>query len=134
MFIVKPSLARDVQRNLTFYGVAEGEPADYTVENWSVTVPFYKAAVIEEPKKQLTKAKAGDRLYLIPKSHFDVSSRIVFVEVHPVLYRHGVPQFQRIYKSGDRADCGVVWECTVDLDLKKLPYLYEIYVVNEVLR
>lgn len=132
MYVCAPRLGREAVR--TFQFEKSNDPYDYSTDRCSVLFPFAKAQVAEEPKKQLTKAKAGDRLVLLPKNHFQVANRIISVEVAPALYYHGVPNFQRLYEHGDKAFSPLFWECSVDLDLKTLPYLYRVYIVDEHVR
>ena len=132
VFVVEPRLKREVQKCFDFE--PQNGQLDYWCERLAAYFPLAKAALLEDAKKQLTKAKAGDKLVLIPSCHFTVRNRIIQVEVHQDLYTCGELSPRRLYKHGDKAFDSLVWTCNLDYDLKQLPYLYEVFIVDEHVR
>ena len=134
IYVVKPRLAREIHRAFKFDPLPEGEQYDYSINTMSMEVPFHKAAMWDDRRKTVTKAKPGDCLYINAKLKMTVTNRIIHVELHPSLYVHGTPTFRRIYKHGEKMFTGIFWTCVEALDLEKLPYLYEAYIVDEVVK
>jgi hypothetical protein len=134
MFVVKPRLAREIARQFQFVEKKEGEQQDYSINGTTMEVPLLRAALIEDRRKTLTKAKAGDIIILTPAVEMKVKHRIIHVELHEALYDHGKPTFKRLYRHDDKAFSTITWECTEPYDLEKLPYLLEVYIVDEHVR
>ena len=130
MFVVKPRIAREIARQFAFNEREEGEQQDYAINQVSMEIPFFKAALAEDGRKTLTKVKPGDIVVIEPAVSFEVKNRIIMVEAHKALFDHGVPSFKRIYRHGDQAPTAVVWSCMDALDLEKLPYLLEVYIID----
>jgi hypothetical protein len=134
IYVVSPRIGREAIRALKISSEVEGEQADYACSRYSVEVPFGKAYLADDKKKVLTQAKPGDVLVIEPKVSIEIQNRFVHVEVADQLYSHGRPTFKRLYKHGDKAFTPITWECLTALDLKKLPFLFEIYIVDEHVR
>lgn len=133
MFVVSPRLTREIARCFAFLG-KEGEQHDYSINGTSMEVPFLKAHLLEDAAKAITKVKAGDVVTILPAVEWQVKNRVIMVEAHARLYTHGVPSFKRLYAHGDVAPTAITWSCADDLDLKKLPYLLTVYIIDEHIR
>ncbi len=136
MFAFMPMLRRDQARGLKFTSNVPGEQADYILGQHTVLVPLWKAQVEGEDgkKKFVTKVKAGDVVVFTPKVTVEITNRVVFAQPNELLYTHGVPSFKQIYRHGEFVSTFVRWTCDEDLDLKKLDFLYEIYICDQHVR
>jgi hypothetical protein len=132
VYVTQPGLAREVQRAFEFES-EEGKQLDYSISRYTLEVPLGKA-VLEESGKPLTNAKPGDEIELSATLVGKVKNRIVKLEVPAALYSHGVPSFKSVYRHNDAVFGTVVWRCRKPLDLRKLPFLYEVYIVDEHVR
>lgn len=135
MFIVMPTLRREVNRQIEFIDPT-GEPqVDYSLGRTCMEIPLGSATLFGgDPKKLVTRAKEQDVLTLRPKVLFKPVNRIVLVECHPQLYVNGVPVFRRIYNDGELACSPITWTVTKDTDLSKLPYLFSVYICDQFVR
>lgn len=135
MYVVMPALTREVNRQLEFLDPS-GEPqADYSISRARVEIPLGAATLVgSDAKKSLTKAKEQDEIILRPKVLCRARHRVLHVECHPLLYSNGIPVFKRIYSEGDLINHAISWLVTKDTDLSTLPYLYEIYIVDQHVR
>jgi hypothetical protein len=127
-FVSLPArLQREAARNLDVE-VPEGEPgADYSISRQTVELPFGRAHMFDDKKKNVAIAKPGDRLRIFTRGVVRVRNRIVQIAAHPMLHNFGVPTYRHIYRHGDIIG-SMTFECDEQLDLRKLPWLYEIYI------
>lgn len=134
IYITAPYLHREVFRAFELKPPKDGEQHDFSISRTGVEVPFGWAALADDARKKLTKAKAGDELLLATKLSGTMKSRIIHLEVPDQLYRYGRPTFKRVYKPGDRVFGEVYWQCTKDYNLEELPFLYEAFILDGVIR
>ncbi len=134
IYVTAPYLHREIFRAFEFTPPKEGTQHDVSISRVAVEVPFDNACLEEDQRKKLTKAKEGDRLILATKMAGVMKGRIVHLEVASQLYRYGRPLFKRIYKPGDKVFETVAWECTKDYNLEELPFLYEAFILDGVIR
>lgn len=131
-FVMIPSRVwREAERGLKIKSLDKNEmAADYSVGRHAIEIPFGKATFLDEPKKSITSAKVGDRLVLAGKCSVEVANRVIEVRPCLSLYECGILSAPTTYKHGETV-VNMVWECTKDIDLKKLPWLYEIYIHDQ---
>jgi hypothetical protein len=134
MFAVQPQIRREAIQAFDVKSLVAGEQADYSVTLHTVEIPLAAGAHIESPAVLCSKVKPGEIVLLTPKVSALVKNRIVHVEVHADLYRYGRPSFKRLWRHGETLATPVVWECFEPYQLTKLPFLYEIYIVNQHIR
>jgi len=134
IYVVAPHLEREIVRAFMFDPLPEGDQRDYSASRCAMEVPLGVATLDEDRRKRLTKAEPGDVLILSPVITGTVRNRLVEVDVCRALYDHGSPTFKRLYKHDDKVFAPVTWVCRVELDLKKLPYLYEAYIFDQHVR
>lgn len=134
MYVVAPRLYRETMKCLEFTTTLPNETLDFSVSNHSVELPFGTARSLTDKKKSVTLGEAGDILVIEPQVQMVVKNRIVHLDVHPLLYKHGRPSFKRIWRHGEKPILTVTWECFEDYDLMDLPYLYDIYIIDEHVR
>ena len=138
MYVVQPRLWREAIRCFSFQGLKEGEQADFSLSRVAMEIPFGSAMLLDDaaegkPRK-VTKAKPGDLVVIQAAQTFKIHNRICHIEAHPKLYSAGRPVFKRLYGPDQEAFAPMSWECYQPVDLASLPYLYEVYIVDEHLR
>ncbi len=134
-YVLTPSrIGREAARNLKFKSrLKKGEEPgdDYAISRHTVEIPLWKATYLDDPKTSLgATAKPGDVLVLEPKVDVSVLNRVIEIEAHKDLGKHGVVSTSRTYRHGETVG-RIVWTCTAAFDLKKLPWLYEIYIHDQ---
>lgn len=131
MFTTHPQIRREAIAAFDATSLVDGEQADYSVSYYSVEVPLYRAKLLEDKRKNVTKVERGETVLLYPKVSLLVKKRLVMVEAHARLYESGAPVFKRMYRHGDIIVDPIVWTATETFDLTTVPYLYEVYIVDQ---
>lgn len=134
MYVVQPQLRREAIRVFNVVSLVDGEQADYSTTLHTVEIPLWEGVHIEDQSTPCKKVQPGEVVLLMPKVSATVRNAIVQCEVHEDLYRYGKPTFKRLYRNGDSIELPVTWECHEPYTLSKLPFLYEAYIINQVIR
>ena len=133
-YVHSARLCREAIRVFSFSAKYEGNDTGYMVNRHAIEIPVGRSVMVEDRRKLLAKTKPGDRVVIEASVTSPVKGRVVHVECHPLLYKNGSPTYKRIYRHGETMFESLTWSCDIALDLEKLPWLYEIYINDEVVR
>jgi len=134
MFVVSPRITREINKTFKFTPLEPGEQYDYSVSRATVEIPYGRAHHIEDKRRTTSSVKPGDIVVIEASVEVTLTNRIILVDVPAALYKCGRPTFKHTYKHGDKAFAPVHFECYSAIDLKSLPYLFEIYIYDLHLR
>lgn len=134
MIAVQPQLKREYNRAFDITSLVKGEPADYSVGQYSFEVYLHQAFNVDNKARPIAKAVPGDLIYLYPKVAMKIKNRIVEVEAHQKLYDYGTPSFKRRWHHGETLNCVITWHCLRELNMKDLPFLFQVYIDDQHVR
>lgn len=134
MFTIHPQIRREAVASFDAHSLVEGEQADYSVSYYTVEVPLHRAKPVDDKRRNVMEVDRGETVLLYPKVSLLVKKRIVIVEAHPRLYKTGAVSMKRVYRHGDVIADPIVYTAHEPVTLATLPFLYEVYIVDQHIR
>lgn len=102
---------------------------DYTIDPAKTHVILPGFTAYDDEGKERKLVNAGSTVTLVSDTAFRVMDRIAFIRTHPELYKLGTVQCVPLVSPGDdMVKIEVQFTATQRTDLKRFPYLIELYV------
>jgi len=113
--------------DLAHIGVQGVKNIDYFVLRDCLEVQVTGWSLVGNPALAIETAQPGDLLYIYSDTSFAPRETIGAVAVNPVLYRHGIVSAPTLITERTAGPFVVLFRCEVELDLRSLEYLAEVY-------